>query len=206
MGKMPVKKKGYAARYVRYQLGKNRVSLMLGFLFLFGVLLGGNFAGSKPEILNRLTDSLAQMQDFHFISGVSSAFATNSLFLLVICLCGFGAIFQPIAAGMLLFKGIGIGVLGVYAYASAKEQAILYYLLVLLPEALFTVLILIAAVRESLQFSMRFFSALIRKDYLQQDFAEGVGLYLARFLVFYLLGGTAALLIGILKLLFYTLT
>ena len=25
MGKMPVKKKGYAARYVRYQLGKNRM-------------------------------------------------------------------------------------------------------------------------------------------------------------------------------------
>lgn len=206
MGKMPVKKKGYAARYVRYQLGKNRMLLLLGLLFLFGVLLGANFAGNKPEVLSRLTESLAQAQDFHFISGVTTAFATNALFLLVICLCGFGAIFQPIAAGMLLFKGIGIGVLGVYAYASAKEQAILYYLLVLLPDALFTALILIAAVRESLRFSLRFFSVFIGKDCFQKDSSGGAGVYLAEFLVFYLLSGTAALLVGILKLLFYTLT
>ncbi len=209
MVKAPVRKKGYTARYMKHQLDKNRTTLLLGLVFLVGVAVGGRLASQELTILDSLTAFLSQTKGSSgFVSGVMTTFATNAALLLLICLCGFGAIFQPLVLTVLLFKGLGFGVLGVYAYSSGDRGAIMYYLLVLLPEAVLTVLILVTAAKESLRFSARFLAELLpHREGTEQSSptGSGVGIYLARFVVFYLLNGSAALLVGILKLLFQSL-
>ena len=44
---------------------------------------------------------------------------------------------------MLFWRGLGLGVLGVYSYSTGERAAVLYYLLVLLPQALLEVLLLV---------------------------------------------------------------
>ena len=41
------RKKGYAGRYVRHELGKNKLNLLLGCVFLLGALVGCQLAGAR---------------------------------------------------------------------------------------------------------------------------------------------------------------
>ena len=169
------RKKGYAGRYVRHELGKNKLNLLLGCVFLLGALVGCQLAGQDPEtILSQLGNLFsATGQSAGFLDTVVASFAANAALLLILCLCGLGAVFQPLALGVLFWRGLGLGVLGVYSYSAGERAAVLYYLLVL-PDTL-------PAPHGSL------------------------GGYLAKFLIFYLLSGTAALLTGVLRLVFCSL-
>jgi len=102
---------------------------------------------------------------------------------------------------------LGLGVLGVYSYSAGERAAVLYYLLVLLPQALLEVLLLVSAAGESLHFSVRFFTQLLPERVTETLPAPhgSLGGYLAKFLIFYLLSGTAALLTGVLRLVFSSL-
>ena len=132
------RKKGYAGRYVRHELGKNKLNLLLGCVFLLGALVGCQLAGQDPETILSQLGSLfsATGQSAGFLDTVVAYFAANAVLLLILCLCGLGAVFQPLALGVLFWRGLGLGVLGVYSYSAGERAAVLYYLLVLLPQAL----------------------------------------------------------------------
>ena len=149
------RKKGYAGRYVRHELGKNKLNLLLGCVFLLGALVGCQLAGQDPETILSQLGSLfsATGQSAGFLDTVVASFAANAALLLILCLCGLGAVFQPLALGVLFWRGLGLGVLGVYSYSAGERAAVLYYLLVLLPQALLEVLLLVSAAGESLRLS-----------------------------------------------------
>ena len=209
MVKAPARKKGYAGRYVRHELGKNRVQLLLTAIFVLGVAAGCSIAGNPSAgVLTSLAQSLAEpSSSTAFLSRVMSCFAGNAVLLLLLFLCGLGAVFQPVVLAVLFLRGLGFGVMGVYSYSSSEQGAVLYYLLVLLPEALLTVLLLSAAASESLRFSVRFFVQLLPSSTTETLPAPSgnIGIYTAKFVLFYLLGGSVALLSGVLGVVFSAL-
>lgn len=209
MVRTPARKRGYAGRYLRSELRRNRMSLLLGAVFLLGAVLGCQMAGHPAgEVLDVLTGCLSGTgSELGFLQGIVTSFAANAAVLCVLFLCGFGAVFQPLVVATLLLKGLGFGVMGVYSYSSGEQSAALYYLLVLLPEALASLFLLTAAARESLRFSKQFFVQLLPEtsSEVQPPRQRTVGGYLARFVLFYLLSGSMALFSGILKLLFSAL-
>ena len=152
------RKKGYAGRYVRHELGKNKLNLLLGCVFLLGALVGCQLAGQDPEtILSQLGSLFSTTgQSAGFLDTVVASFAANAVLLLILCLCGLGAVFQPLALGVLFWRGLGLGVLGVYSYSTGERAAVLYYLLVLLPQALLEVLLLVSAAGEPALFGSLF--------------------------------------------------
>ena len=93
------RKKGYAGRYVRHELGKNKLNLLLGCVFLLGALVGCQLAGQDPEtILSQLGSLFSTTgQSAGFLDTVVASFAANAVLLLILCLCGLGAVFQPLA-------------------------------------------------------------------------------------------------------------
>lgn len=209
MIRTPARKRGYAGRYVKSELRRNRMSLMLGLVFLLGAVLGGRMAG-HPEngVLELLTSCLSGTgREAEFLPGVITSFAANAAVLCVLFFSGLGAVFQPLVVVTLLLKGMGFGVMGVYSYSNGEQSAVLYYLLVLLPEALASLFLLTAAARESLRFSKQFFVQLLPESANESQLPQQrtVGGYLAHFVLFYLLSGSMALLSGILKLLFSAL-
>lgn len=200
-------KRGYAKRYVRHEIRKNRLSLALGFVFLLGAAAGCWMAGGQSgQVLQQLQELLSGEQG-SFLEVLTASFTANALLLLILCLCGLGAVFQPIALGVLFWKGLGVGVLGVYAYSSGERSAVVQYLLILLPQALLELLLLLKGAAESLHFSTRFFAQLLPEKAAQaMPVPQGnIGGYLAKFLILYLLGGTVSLLAGVLRLVFTAL-
>ncbi len=203
MTRTPARKRGYAGRYLKHELRQNWLSLVLGAVFLLGAAAGCRAA--QGGVLERLSSCLSGTgREAGFLSGVITDFAANAAVLCVLFLSGFGAVFQPLVLAVLFLKGLGFGVMGVYSYRNGEQSAVLYYLLVLLPEALAALFLLTAAARESLRFSKRFWVQLLpmstqETQPLRQRTVRG---YLAHFVLFYLLSGSAALLSGVLKLLF----
>ena len=77
------RKKGYAGRYVRHELGKNKLNLLLGCVFLLGALVGCQLAGQDPEtILSQLGSLFAATgQSAGFLDTVVASFAANAALL-----------------------------------------------------------------------------------------------------------------------------
>ena len=209
MVRAPVRKRGYAGRYVRHELGKNRVPLLVGVVFLLGVVTGCSIAGNPSAgVVTALAQQLAEpLGSTAFLSRVTGCFEANAVLLLLLFICGLGAVFQPVVLAVLFLRGLGFGVMGVYSYSSSEQGAVLYYLLVLLPEALMTVVLLSAAAAESLRFSVRFFVQLLPASTIENLPAPrgNVGIYTAKFVLFYLLGGSVALISGLLGMVFSSL-
>ena len=125
----------------------------------------------------------------------------------ILFLSGLGAVFQPLVPLVLFWRGMGFGALGVCSYAAGQSSNSLYYLLVLLPRALGEVLLLICAGGCALRFSSRFFYALFPKEVseqtpIRQTPQGGLLGYLLRYLIFYFLGGSVALLSSLLEFAF----
>lgn len=203
----PARRRGYAKRYLRHQLGEHWVELLAAGAFLLGVLLGCRMAGQGDGKLLEQLNGLLTAQQGSFLTQVVGSFAALAVLLLLLFLSGLGAVFQPLVLGVLFWRGMGFGALGVCSYAAGQSSRSLYYLLVLLPRALGEVLLLTCAGGCALRFSARFFCALFPKEAGEQMPARqtqqgGLAGYLLRYLVFYLLGGSIALLSSLLEFAF----
>lgn len=203
----PARRRGYAKRYLRHQLGEHGVELLLAAAFLLGVLLGCRMtSGENTRLLEQLSGLLSAQQG-SFLMQVVGSFAALAALLLILFLSGLGAVFQPLVPLVLFWRGMGFGALGVCSYAAEQPSNSLYYLLVLLPRALGEVLLLICAGGCALRFSGRFFCALFPREGCEQTPVHrtpqgGLLGYLLRYLVFYLLGGSVALLSSLLEFAF----
>ena len=145
------RKKGYAKRYVRSEFRKNRLQLLLGIVFLLGIVTGCSIAGQSGEaagntVITTLGQYLASAGTYgesgEFLSRMLSSFGATTLILFFLFLCGLGAVFQPVVLLVLFLRGLGLGVMGVYAYSAGQAM---WYLAVLLPEAILTSILMIAA-------------------------------------------------------------
>lgn len=201
------RKKGYAKRYVRTEMKRNRLRIILILLFLLGIVTGCSFAGqSKNEIITTLetyfvSGTGAYEGNGEFLSRILSSFGASTLLLFFLFLCGLGAVFQPLILLTLFLRGLGLGVMGVYAFDVNRAG---WYLAVLLPEALLTSILIITAAGEAIRFSARFFVQLLPESTAENiPLPSGnIGGYMLRFLVLYLLSGSIALLSGLLGVIF----
>lgn len=203
----PARRRGYAKRYLRHQLGQHGVELLLAAAFLLGVLLGCQMTSEENTRLVEQLNGLLSAQQGSFLMQVVSSFAAVAALLLILFLSGLGAVFQPLVPLVLFWRGMGFGALGVCSYAAGQPSHSLYYLLVLLPRALGEVLLLICAGGCALRFSSRFFYALFPKEVSEQTPVRhtpqgGLLGYLLRYLIFYFLGGSVALLSSLLEFAF----
>ena len=132
----------------------------------------------------------------------SCRFAVHSL------LSGLGAVFQPLVPLVLFWRGMGFGALGVCSYAAGQPSHSLYYLLVLLPRALGEVLLLdlcgrmCAAFFQPLFLCYSFQKEVSEQTPIRQTPQGGLLGYLLRYLIFYFLGGSVALLSSLLEFAF----
>lgn len=102
-----------------------------------------------------------------------SSFGASTLILFFLFLCGLGAVFQPVVLLVLFLRGLGLGVMGVYAYSAGQAM---WYLAVLLPEAILTSILMIAAAGEALRFSVRFFVQLLPEG-TNRKYPDTIGKY-----------------------------
>ena len=116
----PARRRGYAKRYLRHQLGQHGVELLLAAAFLLGVLLGCQMTSEENTRLVEQLNGLLSAQQGSFLMQVVSSFAAVAALLLILFLSGLGAVFQPLVPLVLFWRGMGFGALGVCSYAAGQ--------------------------------------------------------------------------------------
>lgn len=151
----------YYSRYLAYYTKKHYSLLMLGMLFVFGVLLGTLLVRTADSetmdmllrIINGFMDSRREQTLLqNFISGSSSSL----IFLAILFVCGFCAISHPIIILIPLFRGLGFGFSIASLYATQGTQAVGYVALLMLPGTILSTLAIVVCCRESLRLAGSF--------------------------------------------------
>jgi len=109
--------------------------------------------------------------------------------MFLLFLCGFCAIGQPIALFLLLYRGLGLGIMGTFLAQQGRES-FTYYALIILPQTLLLLILQLAATKESIAFSMNFLRQLLGGGGRSLSITARV--YLLRFLLLFFLSIAAA--------------
>ncbi len=151
-------KKIFKKKKFSFDIRKNAMSLLLCLFLIVGVILGVICARNGDK-------SLIEKLDFLFVTNFenkksmdafslfSAGFASSFLFLLTIFLLGvsaWGFLFLP---AIPLFKGFGFGLSTGYMYGAYGFSGVLYNLLIVLPGAFLSALVIIAISKDSFRFS-----------------------------------------------------
>lgn len=183
---MTRKGKSNLKRFLMYHIREKGAVVLLGLLFLAGVAAGSQIYplcdGEQQQFLNSL---FHLQQDSTLMESFHSNFLSESAQLGLLFLCGFCAIGQPVAAFLLLFRGLGLGMTGA-CLAQQGREAFGYYALVLLPQTLLFLLLQIAATREAIAFSMGFLRQLLGMSGMR-GLTVTARVYLLRFLLLFFL-------------------
>jgi len=184
--------RGALRRFLRYQARQKGLSLFCGGLFLLGMILGCElYSLCSPETLDLLGLLCPGAVEEALWQRAQQLFLPLGLELGLLFFCGFCAIGQPVAVLALLYRGLGLGLSATYLAAQGRE-AFGYYLLVLLPQSLLTLLLEVVAVRESWSFSLSFFRQLWG-DHTPRGLSVSPRVYCARFVLLLLLGALLSL-------------
>ncbi len=141
-----------------FDIRKNAMSLLLCLFLIVGVILGVICARNGDK-------SLIEKLDFLFVTNFenkksmdafslfSASFSSGFLFLLTIFLLGisaWGFLFLPAVP---LFKGFGFGLSTGYMYGAYGFSGVFYNLLIILPGAFLSALVIIVISKDSFRFS-----------------------------------------------------
>lgn len=149
----------------KFDIRKNTMFLLLCLFLIIGVILGVICARNGDK-------SLAEKLDFLFLtdfenkrnmglfSVFSASFASGFLLLLTTFLLGISSWGFFVLPAVPLFKGFGFGISTGYMYAAYGFSGILYNILVVLPGAFISALILIIISKESFRFSWEIMTSL----------------------------------------------
>ena len=114
------------------------------------------------------------------------SFASTGCLMLILMLAGFGSVTQPLELATLLYRGLALGISVSFMYSAYGAKGLLAVLLMVLPHAVITSVILAAAAREALRLSNCEAAFLFgRAD--AENSKQDVRLYLLRFLVLYII-------------------
>lgn len=133
-------------------------------LFLAGVLVGAIFIKTADQgvlqALARLIGSFSQRrQEQAVLDTFFSSFFSTGCMLLLLFLCGFCAVAQPVIVLLPFFRGLGFGYQAGYLYAQNGLTGVGYTALVLLPNMVLSTLILIYGCSEAFQLSTLYYRA-----------------------------------------------
>jgi hypothetical protein len=129
---------------------------VLCLLYLAGVV-GGVFIGHYNANVNPLFLPLFSGVGQAFIPQVVSSFTPAFLFLFVTFMMGFGAIFAGFIPLVLVYRGLGIGTALAGLTADMSVRGATFAILLIVPFAVYSGLVLAVAVRESMRLSVSIF-------------------------------------------------
>lgn len=126
------------------------------------------------------------------------SFLGNALFLLVIFLCGFSAVLQPVIFACAIVKGMGLGVVASAMYTALGKEGIIDVILSMVFPSLFVVFAIVIGVREAFYMSV----SIARAIFTERNFIglkDASKLYTVKFLVLLTLVALGALAECIIK-------
>ncbi len=106
-----------------------------------------------------------------------------ALFLTAAFVLGFFSVGQPLAAALLIYKGIGIGLSAGAMYAVSGTEAIIPVMVLVVPKALAVTFISVLSVRESIRLSGIQFCFLFRGKTPEEKMSNTIKLYCIKFIV-----------------------
>lgn len=140
------------------ELSRNWQKLLLLGMFALGLFLGAKTAGSASEgwqerILELLRTQRLNRMDTGILANAIGYFGTDLLLLGLAFLLGICAGGLPLLLFLPLLRGLGIGVVSGWLYLNYGAAGIGYSVLVLYPAAIVSVLVMLAACKESILMS-----------------------------------------------------
>lgn len=133
-------------------------------LFLAGIFAGALFLKTaSPDTLEKLallTGQFAKRRgEQQALSTFISSFTSTALMLAALFVCGFCAVAQPAILLLPIFRGLGFGYQAGYLYAQNGLGGVGYVALVVLPNMVFSTLILIYGCMEAFTMSSAYYRA-----------------------------------------------
>ena len=174
----------YYAKYISKYTQKNYALIILGSLFLSGVLTGTiiiNSAGEQTaDFLVDIVKTFVKAKESQSFSELFVSAAVSPLvFVLLLFVCGFCGVFQPIEAVLVFLRGVGFGAMASVLYSVYGTNAAAYIFVYILPGMLVSTLAILFCCREALRFSGKVFWGIIGKETEKYP----LRIYMARFLM-----------------------
>ncbi len=165
-------------------------------VLLFGVIILGVFSGtllycSRDDKLIFLSEFMCNCfirttETKSIIDVFTDAVSWTSALVILQFLLGFCAISQVVEISVLFYRGITLGISFAYTYSMYGKSAFGILLLMVLPHALITSVVLVLASREALRFSNSYICCL--SGNVDDDMHESnLRLYVIRFIVLMLM-------------------
>ena len=132
----------------------NRTSVIIMLIFILLGIVAGTAIYMKYPLAAEQTHGFIKSGNKRTIVEVfREAFDNTFIILLVLMFSGFSSVSQPIELSALLYRGIVLGISLSYTYAVYAVKGVFICVLMILPHALMTSIILVLAVRESMRMS-----------------------------------------------------
>jgi hypothetical protein len=160
---------------------------LLAAVYIIGIIGGVTLFLTRFDAVYTLNGTQILYTDYTFIQRTIDVFTPAFLALGVIFLLGFGSIFSVFVPLVLLVKGLGTGLTLAHIYTSFAANEMLKMLIIIIPYAVFSTLVLIVGCREAMRMSVSIFKITISCGYLPVDYK----LYINKFIIL-----TAILIIG----------
>ena len=162
----------------------NRFDILLGGILLAGVLLGALFCRNAEWVSGEgvaliIKEFAAKRADQAFWLTFASSFESVFVFYFALLLSGVSAIGVFTIPFVLLFRGLGLGLVLGYLYSVCGMGGVLYALVLILPHAFFSSLVLIVLSKEGIRLSNRLFR-LLRPGSGETSLWENFRLYCIR--------------------------
>lgn len=176
----------YYSRYIAHHTKKNYPLLILGALFITGVLLGTlllrSAGGDTLELLLQMAGVFVdKRRDQSMLQNFLSGLGSSMVFIIILFVSGFCAISHPLVITLPLFRGLGVGFSTASLYASHGAQAIGYVALLMMPGTVLSTIAILICCRESLRLAGSFFTAMGRADSSKEFYS--LRIYFARFFI-----------------------
>lgn len=153
---------------VRKLIKQNRLTVLLLGFFLVALLYGSVLMGQADETLQEKLSFLTQgyissRGEQSILSTFLSSLSSNCLYLGAAFLLGFFAVGQPFSLFIMLFRGFGLGLAMGNIYAQHQFNGVLYCMAIIVPAAVLFTFVMMAALRDSIQFSTLFLATIFPK-------------------------------------------
>ena len=150
---------------VKRMMKQNRLTTVLLAAFLVALLYGSVLMSQADQTLQDKLSFLTQEYisnrgEQSIISTFLSSLSTNGLYLGAAFLLGFFALGQPFSMFIMLFRGFGLGLAMGNIYTHHQAEGVLYCMVFIVPAAVLFTFVLVAALKDSIQFSNLFLASI----------------------------------------------
>ncbi len=188
---------GSGVAAIKRTFRRNRIAavLLISFLaaMLYGsVLIAQSDAGLKEQLQFLTQEYFTTRGEQPILSTFLSSLSTSALYLVSAFFLGFFAFGQPVCVFIVLFRGFGLGISMGQIYLNYQMNGFLYCLVLIAPVAVLFTLVLVSALKDSIQMSNLFLALFFPK--LGTATVEALKTYGIRYLAYAILAVVIAAL------------